>query len=943
MNIIDVEIGGVDYSEYLTFPFVIQETGTEELDTAIIELCSMPTAAKFPPFTPVKLYGGKYEYIIASDVVKEVYGRKRWNHELTLMHPTKSAERVLMEAKAFTQPLVPNYGDGNTYAKYIQVLGNTVEAGTNTALRSPVLLSEGTIAVPSWREAIENVGLERDEISGQTVVVDTRGIRILYSENNTVIADGERVDESGLEIVYSEIEVGEDDEFAVLAGRVGVYTICYETQYSYSLSSARIVDYVYYPIAVVNNAFQDTPYTLMEATQILLECAEPLRKDLDSPRFTLDLTAEQTELFNNTRSPEFHFANGRSLLENLSVIGGFIHAIPRVSLDGKVSFKNIGVSEKADLSKGEQFSAEGQTNAADYAQKIEANFSNLINIDDEAEGSIDHPYKGGYITLRGDDARIKEETAKIKLPFPCEKVLKLTAVYKYAEYDITKYLYEKSEYDLLTSYSGVFPFSKTYGIYYTQGGTEIDGLWYRAEDQAVSIMNSFQKYAIANILYDVSGGELNIDAEDTAAYLDLAFRVSYVPLINGRARQQRTDEASLCSIVLAHNQSANKMSARAFGENLRGKVEMLTGASDNVSYIFHDLEDIPRPWTLYDDRYISTVTTRVFPMFCLSQLTLTPNYNALGQYTELKTAIRQYEIPAGETRYTLLEEYCVIGAAKDTDADMLCGEEMQRAIIFAFNESDGIDRDLTVASVQTFDEESVAISQELALPVFSTSLGNSLYFGIPFQDNYTAGARSGNVAPSLAYRSLENVAYGDPFYSRAKYIGFSILDKYAAGDTADGIVGIGNNLPLAPAGEGVAYISTGDHPLVLNKDSADACNIAYQLHFVSDDGTIIGAGLAQMMPFVRTDATKYADKAVMYFYSEEVNHLTGEPNEDAYVGETNVTGAIVGNGKLVIGTPPSVSFKAWAIKKENGAVLLAKNATEAPAQINIAFRRKLGG
>ena len=499
---IGVEVGGVNLSAYLAFPFVIQETGTEELDTAIVELRNMPTAAKIPPFTPVKLYGGKYEYIVANDAVKEVYGRKRWNHELTLMHPTKNAERVLMEAKAFTQPLVPDYGDGGTLANYIwKKNALEVEGGANSAYTSPVLLSGGGLSIASWYNAVQLTNLNpiTNEAYISQYYEDGITVRVLYSENNTVIADGESVDETGLELLTSFLDPSATEALSFSVSRAGVYTIAYDTRYYELLEGVPVYhnETVYYPIAVVDESFADTPYTLKETTEILLESAEPLRKGLDEPRFTLSLTEEQEAFFSETRSPEFHFANGRSLLENLSVIGSFIHAIPRVSLGSVVTFKDIGVSERADLSKGEQFAAEGQTNAADYAQKIEANFSNLINIDDEAEGSIDHPYKGGYITLRGDDARIKEETAKIKLPFPCEKVLKLTAVYKYAECDITKYLYEKSEYDLLTSYSGVFPFSKTYGIYYTQGGTEIDGLWYRAEDQAVSFMNSFQKYAIA--------------------------------------------------------------------------------------------------------------------------------------------------------------------------------------------------------------------------------------------------------------------------------------------------------------------------------------------------------------------------------------------------------------------------------------------------------------
>ena len=67
-NRADVIINDINYSSYISLPFVFQDTGTEQLDSAIITLRNLPTDAKFAPFTPVSLCGGKYTYIIA-DVV----------------------------------------------------------------------------------------------------------------------------------------------------------------------------------------------------------------------------------------------------------------------------------------------------------------------------------------------------------------------------------------------------------------------------------------------------------------------------------------------------------------------------------------------------------------------------------------------------------------------------------------------------------------------------------------------------------------------------------------------------------------------------------------------------------------------------------------------------------------------------------------------------------
>ena len=96
-NRISIVIGGVDYSKYLALPFVFQDTGTEQLDSAIVTLRNLPTGGKFAPFTPVSVCGGKYTYVIADDRIQAVFGRSLWHHEITLIDETKATERILME------------------------------------------------------------------------------------------------------------------------------------------------------------------------------------------------------------------------------------------------------------------------------------------------------------------------------------------------------------------------------------------------------------------------------------------------------------------------------------------------------------------------------------------------------------------------------------------------------------------------------------------------------------------------------------------------------------------------------------------------------------------------------------------------------------------------------------------------------------------------------
>jgi hypothetical protein len=953
---LQIEIGGVDYSKYLSFPFVMQDIGTEQLSTAIVSLFNMPTDARFAPFTPVNLCGYRNTYVIANDAVKEIFGKERWNHELTLIDSTKASERTLMEAKAFTQPIYLNFTSTVQNASYF-FLGNggkelqmrTVKPGSYVTPN--IIQTEGTIVFPS----IASSFLEEDRIptTGAPPVFVILSASLYYSKNTIVTPDIR----SSFASIYTQELSREEDPFLVPASYVaktGIYTVIFDT-YIETDSSLKYYNHHIVPLAFVNNSDLIPRYTLYDVLTILLDTAEPLRLGLDTSRYTLDLTAEQEAAFKNTVAPELHFSNGMSLMENLSQIGKYIHCLPRIDNDNKISFRELGTNQRADLSKGQRFGHSEQFNASDYASTLEANFANLINADDELEGSVTEPYNDGFISLRSEKSRIKEgEDALIQTRFPIAKIKRVLMRYHNTDgsvassADITKYVFEKSEYELLSGFSGIYPFSKTFAIYYTIGSKNIEGLWYRVEDESIQLLNAFKKYAIENIASEALGLLWN-EETDPALFMRLSFQITYVPIINGRARQEKTETLENKNIVLAHNQSAKKMSAKAFGENLRGQVAMMANATESVLYMFKDLADIPRAGLLYDDdSFISSITTRVFPNFCISQIDLSKNFNDLGAYVELKNDIRQYEIPQGETRMTLIEEYCEIGTQTGHDENTICCDIMKSGVMKAFD-SIYATSDITAAIAVTYNDNYEEISHTL-LPVFSTSLGTSAYFGFSFEDNYSAGAKSVNVG-AVAYRGMEYVNYGDEFFARAKYLKFNMgtslygdastpLDKANALPSAYN-VWFKENVNL--------YATTGIYPLVWNKDAADSGNVAYQLHFVSNDGYVICPELARSLPFVRAypaKGTPNKEKAKIYFYDHYINNLTGSSG-------TNIEDGLVGVSEIVlhysipdqdfsmeISSHPQAEFLSWVIKREDNACLIGKNDSKVPEKIYFNFKRK---
>lgn len=939
-NKASITIGGQDYSKYLAFPFVMQDTGTEQLDSAIVTLRNLRTDAKFAPFTPVSLCDGAYTYVVADDRVTEVFGRSLWHHEITLIDETKTLERILMEGKSFTQPLAE--GDAvsrpaDCYRFIYNVGGTDTTTAKHNSLVTPIRVAEGTakITIPSPNSMVELLaGLANG----------TWTVSVLYSKGSAAFDEIENAFETIREyITTKDGEIFNNDYTeTVEVSRTGIYTIKYSVAYDDILGSPPENRY-YIPISVYNKVDAPKKYSIYDVMQITLETAEPIFKG-ETPRYSLQLTEEQETRYKAMDAPEIHFANGRSLYENLKEIGDYIHALPKVK-NGKIYWQELGSAERADLSNGRQYGASADYNAAEYASTVEANFANLINSSDEAEGSVTDPYTDGFITLRSNSYRIKDEDSYIPTNFPIGTKVKQVLVSIHNDdgtvkkrVDITPAVFEKNEYELLSSFTSIYPFSKTHALYYITGQKNIEGLWYRAEDSALSFMNQFKRYAITNVL-NFFGGEDQAEYD----YTKLSFQVTYIPIINGRARQERT-ESTVERVILAHNQSANQLSAQAFGENLRGKVAMLGNANESKLYVFPRIEDVPKGGTMYDrKKFISSVTTKVFPDYCLSQIDLTENYNALGNFVQMKTGIRQYEIPAGQDRCTLIEEFCVIGKDEYTPREqgMLCQTVMCDKTLQAFYFTNLKAEDISSAFITTWDENSEPISGTIALPVYSTSLGASVYFGFSFSDNYSAGKKSIDAGLSNA-RGTEYVEYGTSVYAKAKYLSFAFTNKYLVTD----LLAASNDFPnigsSAVYDADTVYITTesdnGALDLVWNKDGADIGNVAYQLHFVSNDGYIITSELAKMMPYTRTYTEKQEAPRV-YFYDTEVDELTGKAHSEP-IAESALDAGWSQSYFLRITEMPKVAYKSFVIKRPNGECIIGKNTDTAEEVIHFNFKRR---
>lgn len=940
MNTVRISIGGQDFTKFATVPLTLQNTLNDTLDSAQVSLHNMKRSEPFEPMTDAVLTvnGVDTTYKVAGDEVLEVFGAGRFSHTVTLIEYTKEAERLIMEAKAFTRPKIPDYSDGQTDVTVylweedtaLGTDGTLIGSDTSSAFASPILKGGGAVAIPAISGILENT------LAGYGTNAEANywHITVFRSESPQNVASMEQAGS----LVYTSDSSQTTEREAIDLSESGFYYFRYNYRNDSKYYSAM------WQVSVVANPVARDPYTVRKVVDTLLTVCEPLRVG-DDPRYRLEVKAGQMAVFSQD-APEFHFSNSRTLWENLREVGKYIHAIPRlVPRVGytAVQYDELGGNQNADTSKGRRVSGSASWDISTYAAGLETMAANLITAENDAQSTICEPFGKGWKSLRtaSETARIQEGSAHIETAYPIESVSRVLVYFQYGgkvyQGDITPYVFEKADYDLLSSYTGQYPSSKCFALYYARGSQNISGLWYKPNDEVVSSLNAFQNYAIANVCTAATGCSLNIFKQLT--YPDICVRVEYIPTVTARIHAYKPDAKSGGGF-LSDGQAANRLSAKALGEHLRGQLAMLPSASRSGAWLFKDAGSIPEPGKLIDGQYISVVTSRIYPAYCEAQIDTVKGYNELGTYVELPTAFRQYEIPDSLERFTVLDEFVYISDSPEADeADTICSEQLKAAVADALDGVTGtIARRVSLASVTTTDDVGAVIAADVLCPVMSLSVGNAVCFSFRMQDNYSAGNQSAKGGKQ--YRMTQAVPYGDRYYGTAERLKFSLY----ASAMSTGLIAGAHAFPATDGASitlGEAMASTGAKPLKWYKDSAEVGNVSYQLHAMTRDGFIIGDMLMAHCSAVR--AVDETESPVLYYYADGLNPLTGTNGTETVLGTADSVGAVSDSDGWRIAcvtVEPPEGFKSWAIKR-GGDFLIGKNSGIVPKNIYLNFKRRI--
>lgn len=567
----------------------------------------------------------------------------------------------------------------------------------------------------------------------------------------------------------------------------------------------------------------------------------------EMPEITFN--SEQAEIFSKIESPQFSFTNQMSLWEVFSIIGGFIQGIPRLR-DSVLYFDMLGGNQQSKLKFDNYVVNEKSYSVEQFCTEIVSTVDNLVNY--SQAGSIEEP-GDNYRTLRIEQgqAYLEEEELLILTSEPIEKLISIecaplsdgTVVG-----DITDYAYERAEYQVLSSYTAVYPTSKCYAIYWAQGEKNIRGLTFRKPNL---ISQAFANYSIQNIICDATGKDWDwfkntILGDDTLNLQNLMFRVTYIPRVKSKVSQKKTLVADVDDMTsqIAYNQNTTLVDSDQFGENMRGVVARLGNIEMVRTYIIKSLKDLPEVGDYIitndgDEYYISNMIIEMFKDFLQVQIAFSKDFNRISEYVGIKNQLRFSEVAVEQVleRYITLEDNCVIGNNYSQKGDLIIQQDGITKIANSFKKVASNNGKITTVISGTSNNNQDYIN--VLLPVSSFGLGNSIVLSYSYEDNFSAGDKIYYNDEEKSIKRVQQQVQYNNYYGESKYLKVQFTSSITQLTDYDSLKQFGDNLPSIEQNIEVLSDDFTSQPLEIYKDNREILKVVYQLHFVTNKKSII--------------------------------------------------------------------------------------------------------
>jgi hypothetical protein len=906
-------------------------------------------------------------YIVASDNAYEYpVGSGKYKHKLYLIERTKLLEGIMCQSVTFTnakvnigsfdfEEAVPfNIGGsvGTLYPRAFDDIGasplpidtyvSPVFSGESFNILSIKSVGEAIIekVKPIWGDSYNYSIIEQYQHLVGLVPDGTVTSFMSYSVGGDAAVVTEDLEKSYIVKARNPINVQYQMTIRLSRALPGVTQI--ENQYLiYNFS---------YTFFTVSNGYAKKPWTVKDCVDRLLELAQPLYQG-ETPKYHLDplQAAELDKIY----APEFTMTQC-NLREQLKVIGGYIHAEPRllggddeitlgdgttVTRDRIIHFDSFDTDEVGSVDAPYVYNGVSH-HINEYCTQIDTTASNIVNALDYAQGVVFAPNDKNFRTIRTDSVyvRVLESNGFIQTQFPIHEIVKVECCiynlgdqgYSLYPVDITPYVFESTSYFAnLSSFGGTFPLSKSYAIYYTIGERNIQGLFFKDPDP---INEALKYYSIVNILANATGNTREVIRTmlggDEGTYVGhLAFRVSYIPIYNTRFTHGKplVDYDDI-EYTRPYNQSENLIETRYYGENIKGVVARLGNVEQERTYIFnkekYNLQRVPKIGQMLDGYAISAVNVSYNFDFVKCTLALSKDFNRISQFVGISSNKRVYEVSerAAYARNVLLKEYVTVGTDEPYEKGIFRSFKGLRSI---FDD----ETDITpITAVCARGLTSITnINPSVMLPVVSSAFGNTMTFSWSYKDNYSAGDKVDYRESGTTKGYWQNdVPYCD-YYGRMKYYDFHLLmtsELYGEFPKNEAMhLPQSSYIPGKIDGISTEYVYTDSSgnldftsfPYLIRKDSREVINVTFAVEFKSNmSSLIVGSAMASNCRLVSGNGKK----PYLYKLDKKINKfqlkMTSLPNNayDISIGE-NVT---AGGKNMYIDLPAAaMDSTAWAI------------------------------
>ena len=895
-------------SMHSVFPFSYGKFLDEQLYEAYLHMWQDPNSI-YNPGTEMCITWTEGEetpmyYVVARDSAMECpIGSGTYKHDIYLIERTKLLEGLIGQTITFTN------AKGNLYTQnqspVIAVFNSafSVDNYTNSQIVSP-LSTEETYSFPS----IQTVG---EQIANQYIQTHPTYTFIVVEPTDPSVSSPDAGSYSSITInnggqtqTYSAQNMSLDEwntfknqTFTITPANPIVLTYNIVIHYVVLGSDTYITFNLSFNILATTNKYPLKRWSITDCVNRVLMLAEPLY-GTQAPRYTFDTT--QAQQYAAVWAPEFTMTQC-SLREQLRIIGGYIHAEPRLTENDTIVFDPYNVQQNTSNPVSVYNGLSRSIN--EYCKEIRTGAKNIVNRLDYAQGVVVAPNSMNYRTVRTDtvNIRVEEGNAFAETVKPIYEIPQAAGsvmcgiflaggsggtTWAAEPVDITPYIFEKKEYDAnLSSYDGGYPNAKSFALWYERGTNNLNGLYFKNEN---AVSPYFSNYAIVNIL-QVCGIE---NAKDLIQQNNamLAFRITYVPIYDVQISHSKPSwETGGFPFAQIYNQSENLIETRYYGENIKGAAARLGNVEQERTYRLPSLSMVPTIGQMIDGYYVSAVNVEVLFRNIKCTVALSKDFNRLSQYVGISSNKRVYEVSESQAynRDILLKEYITVGT-QSTLAPGIFRDMYSMSYTFDRDETEG-NRVITACSSQSLYSSGTPIASVL-LPVTSSAFGNVMTFSWNYKDNYSAGvAVEAQTNDDVTGYFTKDVAYSD-YYGRISGYDFTLLAP-VQGENQNDLPDLGVSFALGgPSSDyitpsGSYGISTSFYsPYQMKKDNRESISITYALEFYSNlQGLYVGSGLAASCSLVGS----YTNTPAIALLASPINPLEHYIN-DSMIQQSSV-------------------------------------------------------